>query len=113
MSPRDVVRMEEKMNEAIEMKERSRERGEAARMLMGNVQSSSKPIKERGGGIWGLAERARDRSSSRNRWEQRVGGELVEGRQKRRSLTVMTDAVVESEDEEELNPRTGRLGARF
>lgn len=116
MNPKEVGRMEEKMKEALEIKERIRERGEAARTLMGDSKSSSSPLPSpRGDGIWGLATRARERSrsGSRNRWEQsEVVASGLEGRQKRRSLTVMTDAVVES-DEEEGNPRTGRLGARF
>ena len=113
MSAEDEIRAEEKIKEVAVIKERSRERDEATRMLMGNVQKDSSPLTSpRSSGIWGLAQRARDRtrSGSRNRWEQ---GEVVddglEREQKRRSLTIMTGSV---EEEEEENPRTGRLGNR-
>lgn len=109
-STENFLRAEAKVKGDVEVKERSRERGEAARILMGNVQSSSGPIEgAKVDGIWGLAERARERSrgGSRNRWE--AGSGDMEGNQKRRSLTVMTGSV----EEEEENPRTGRMGSRF
>ena len=113
MSAGDAIQAEEKIKEVVVVKERSRERDEATRMLIGNVQKLSSPLPSpRSSGIWGLAQKARDRtrSGSRNRWEQReVVENGLEGKQKRRSLTVMTGSV---EEEEEENPRTGRLENR-
>lgn len=109
MSAEDAIRAEARVKEVVVIKERSRERDEATRMSMGNVQKGSSPLPSpRRDGIFGLAQRARDRtrSGSRNRWEQgEVVDEGLEGKQKGRSLTVMTGSV---EEEEEENPRTGR-----
>lgn len=114
MSAEDTVRAEARVKEVVVIKERSRERDEATRMLMGNVQKGSSPLPSpRRDVIFGLAQRARDRTRSRswNRWEQgEVVDEGLEGKQKRRSLTVMTGSVEEEEGEE--NPRTGRLENR-